>query len=103
MKIKSLLGLMLFLMLSLGLTSCLWYVKRGVEKDGALVIAKIESFKKDKGRLPESITEVDKEMNPNGPFLYIKESPTKYTLSADLSMDSSDSYNSETKEWKVRP
>ena len=103
MKINNLLGLMLFLILSLGLTSCQWYIKRGVEKDGSVVINKIESFKKDKGRLPESLIEVDKDMNSEGPFTYTKESPTKYTLYALLSMDSSYHYDSETKEWKVRP
>lgn len=71
------------------LCSCDTLVKRDIIKEGNEVIAKIELFKKDNGRLPESITKVDKNMNPDGPFIYTKESSDRYTLSALLSFDRS--------------
>ena len=88
------------------LCSCNYLAKRDTIKEkeeGKVVIAKIESFKKDNGKLPESLTEVDKDMNPEGPFIYTKESSTRYTLYAMLSMDRSYEYDSATQKWEVKP
>lgn len=101
MKRNFLLGLIIIVILSLGLTSCQSPDKQQLAKDGSVVVEKIESFRKDKGRLPESLTEVDKNMNPEDPFFYTKESPTKYKLSAILDLTHFYEYDSETKEWKV--
>lgn len=101
MKRSFLLGLIIFVILSLGLTSCESPDKQQLAKEGSVVVEKIESFRKDKGRLPESLTEVDKNMNPGDPFSYTKVSPTRYTLSAILSLTHFYEYDSETKEWKI--
>ncbi len=104
MKINNLLGLMFLIILSLGLISCESYQKREIEKDGTELIAKIEAFQKDNGRLPETLMEIGKKQEElDGPITYYKRSPTRYELSALLSMDSSYNYDSETKKWVRKP
>lgn len=101
MKRSFLLGLIILVILSLGLTACQSPDKQQLAKEGSVIVEKIESFRKEKGRLPESLTEVDKNMNSEDPFFYTKESPTRYTLSAVLGLTHFYEYDSETKEWKV--
>ena len=47
---------------------------------GNEVVSKIENFRKVKGRLPNSLTEIGIEETESGPIYYKKESETKYTL-----------------------
>lgn len=104
MKKNKSLNLIFLLILSLGLTSCEWYNKREIVREGNELIAKIEAFKKENGRLPETLMEIGKKPEElEGPIIYDKKSSTRYELSAMLSMDSSYCYDSETKEWTRKP
>jgi hypothetical protein len=104
MKLKFILGLAFTVMLSLAVSSCESYQKRQIEKDGEILITQIEAFKKENGRLPETLMEIGKKREElDGPFIYIKMSPTKYELQSMLSMDSSYHYDSETKKWTKKP
>ena len=71
---------------------------------GNEMIAKIENFRKEKGRLPESVLEIGmKETELEGPILYDKKSPSRYILSFMTSLDDGYAYDSDTKEWKKYP
>ena len=104
MKLKFLLRLAFTVMLSLAVSSCESYQKRQIEKDAEILITQIEAFQKENGRLPETLMEIGKKREElEGPMIYYKNSPTRYTLSEMLSMDSSYSYDSETKKWTRKP
>ena len=104
MKLKFILGLAFTVMLSLAVSSCESYQKRQIEKDAEIIITKIEAFKKENGRLPETLMEIGKKQEElDGPIIYFKTSPTKYELQALLSMDRSYNYDSETKKWTRKP
>jgi hypothetical protein len=100
MKLKFILGLAFTVMLSLAISSCESYQKREIEKEGEILITKIEAFRKENGRLPETLMEIGKKQDElEGPIIYYKKSPTRYELGAMLSMDRSYDYDSETKKW----
>ena len=104
MKLKFILGLAFTVMLSLAISSCESYQKRQIEKDAEIIITKIEAFKKENGRLPETLMEIGKKQEElDGPIYYIKESPTRYELGAALSMERTYNYDSETKKWTRKP
>ena len=66
---------------------------------GNEVVAKVESFRKDKGRLPNSLSEIGIEETESGPIYYRKESESKYTVWFGKELGESATYDSETKEW----
>ncbi|HXH69664.1 MAG TPA: hypothetical protein VNI60_04870, partial [Pyrinomonadaceae bacterium] len=49
-------------------------------KMGDEIVNKIENFKKDKGKLPEKLSEIGIEEKEDSPIHYKKESETKYIL-----------------------
>ncbi len=61
---------------------------------------KIENFKKDKGKLPEKLSEIGIEKKEDSPIHYKKESETKYILWFGTTLGESVTYNSDTKGWK---
>lgn len=104
MKLKFILRLAITVMLSLAVSSCESYQKRQIEKDAEILITQIEAFKKENGRLPETLMEIGKKREElEGPIIYIKESDSRYTLMELLSMDSSYHYDSDTKKWTRKP
>jgi hypothetical protein len=69
-------------------------------KTGNEIVNKIENFKKDKGKLPETLSEIGIEEKEEGPIYYRKESETKFVLWFGTILGESVTYNSDTKEWK---
>ena len=69
-------------------------------RTGNEIVNKIENFKKAKGKLPETLSEIGIEEKEEGPIYYKKESETKYILWFGTTLGESVSYNSDTKEWK---
>ena len=67
---------------------------------GNEVIAKIESFRKEKGRLPNSLSEIRIEETESGSIYYRKESESKYILWFGKELGESVAYDSDTKQWK---
>ncbi len=69
-------------------------------KAGNEIVNKIENFKKDKRKLPETLWEIGIEEKEDSPIHYKKESETKYILWFGTTLGESVTYNSDTKEWK---
>lgn len=67
---------------------------------GNEVAAQIESFRKEKGRLPNSLNEIGIAETEEGPIYYRKESETKYILWFGKKLGESETYDSDTKQWK---
>lgn len=68
--------------------------------EGDKVIIKIEKFRNETGRLPNSLTEIDISEKESGPIYYQKKSDSKYILWFGKELGESMVYDSETKEWK---
>ena len=62
--------------------------------------AKIEKFRNEKGRLPNSLSETGIVETEAGPIYYRKESESKYILWFGKELGESVVYDSETKQWK---
>ncbi len=69
-------------------------------KQGKEAITKIENFKMEKNRLPNSLNEIGIEESESGPIYYRKESETKYIVWFGKELGESMTYDSETKQWK---
>lgn len=102
MKLNFISSLTLVAALSLIFCSCDYLAKREIINEGNVVIAKIESFKKDNGRLPESLAEIGIVETEAGPF-YKKEDSSRYTLYDALGFDKSLVYDSATRKWEEKP
>jgi hypothetical protein len=73
--------------------------ERQLVRAGGEIIAKIESFKKENRRLPESLTEVGVEEKDEGPIYYERKSETKYVLWFGMELGESVTYDSESRKW----
>ena len=69
-------------------------------REGDKIVAKIESYKKEKRRLPESLLEVGAEEKEEGPIYYSRKSETKYVLWFGMELGESVTYDSETRKWR---
>ncbi len=101
MKLKSTYCNVLVLALLIVACSCGAYSRQGrLIKEGNEIVGKIESFRKDKGRLPDSLSEIGIKETEEGPIYYAKKSDTKYVLWFGAELGESVSYNSDTKKWE---
>lgn len=73
--------------------------EQNLRNEGNQFIAKIESFKKDKNRLPNSLKNVGIEEKEEGPVYYLKTSETTYKVWFGTSLGESVTYDSEKREW----
>lgn len=76
-------------------------VARQIEA-GNKVINRIESFRRDQGRLPNSLAELGIEEKEEGPIYYDKKTDTKYILWFGTDLGESAAYDSEKKKWEQR-
>ena len=67
---------------------------------GNEVIAKVETYKKEKGRLPNSLSEIGIVEMESGPIYYKKQSETKYVIWFGKELGESATYDSDTKKWE---
>jgi hypothetical protein len=72
-------------------------------KEGNVLIGKIELFKRDQGRLPDSLSEIGIEEKEEGPLYYEKKSNTKYVLWFGTELGESIVYDSDHKKWNGPP
>ena len=68
-------------------------------KAGNERVAKIEKFRNEKSRLPNSLSEIGIVEDESGPIYYRKESETKYIIWFGKELGESATYDSETKKW----
>jgi hypothetical protein len=99
MKLKFELVIIILLTVIFGSLSCNLNGRDKV-KTGNEIVNKIENFKKDKGNLPKTLSEIGIEEKEEGPIYYRKESETKYILWFGTTLGESITYDSDTKEWK---
>ena len=75
-------------------------VSAGKTAKGNEAVVKIEKFRNEKGRLPDSLSETGIAETESGPIYYRKESESKYILWFGKGLGESVVYDSETKQWK---
>lgn len=68
-------------------------------KKGNETVKKIESFKTENGRLPNSLSEIGIAETESGPIYYRKQSETKYIVWFGKTLGESATYDSETQKW----
>lgn len=66
---------------------------------GNEVIAMVEKFRSEKGRLPNSLSEIGIVETESGSIYYEKKSETKYIVWFGKELGESATYDSDTKEW----
>lgn len=93
MKLK----FILLLILAFYISAC---SHSGKMKQGNELVSKIEKFKSEKGRLPESLSEIGIVETESGPIYYKKESDSKYIVWFGTSLGESMTYDSDTKQWR---
>ncbi len=72
-------------------------------KDGDFLIDKIEGFRLEKGRLPNSLEEIGYEERDGVDVLYYdKRDSTHYTISFGTSLGESKFYYSDSQQWEDR-
>jgi hypothetical protein len=100
MNPKPVLSVVLVLVLSVVACSCGTYLRaERLTKEGNEIVGKVESFRKDKGRLPDSLSELGIKETEGGPIYYAKKSDTKYLLWFGAELGESVSYDSDSKKW----
>lgn len=102
MRLKSIYIIALMFVLVILFSSCRFFWRENFNL-GNEAIAKIENFKKDNGRLPESLAEIGIKETEGGPIFYHKKSPSRYLVWFTTGFDDGYFYDSETKEWKAYP
>jgi len=83
--------------------SCLLFTACGHgEKleQGKVIIAKIEKFKSEKGRLPKGLVEIGVDETEDGQIYYEKKSESRYILWFGTTLGESVTYDSETGKWE---
>lgn len=78
-----------------------------MDKQGLELVAKIDAFKKEKGRLPENLGELGLKQWSDGAykyrdgvFYYEQKRDSSYSLDYLLDFDTNKSYNQETGKWE---
>lgn len=102
MRLNFVFGIALIAVISFALCSCdiNYFEKNEIKKKGEVVIAKIEAFKKEKGRLPEDLAEIGVAVSEGGPIFYQKKNSSSYEVWDTIGFDRSYVYDSETQKWK---
>ena len=70
---------------------------------GQKVIAKIEQFQRDQGRLPSSLAEIGIRETESGPIYYEKKEERRYIVWYGTTLGESVTYISEIRKWDDRP
>lgn len=79
-------------------SSC-YFREQNLRNKGDQVIAKIESFHKERNRLPHSLADIGIEDKEEGPIHYHRTSDTTYQIWFGTSLGESVTYDSEKREW----
>lgn len=66
------------------------------------IITRVETFKRDKGRLPASLSELGIEEKEAGPHYYLKEGGGNYVLWLRTEKGEVISYDSESRKWQQK-
>jgi hypothetical protein len=67
---------------------------------GDHVIAQVEKFKQQHGKVPDSLEEIGIKADESGPIYYEKKSDSHYIVWYGTSLGESTTYDSEVRKWK---
>ncbi len=100
MNLRSVALITVVFALFVSLTACGNQTEK-LEKSGIAdwVITRVENFKKDKGRLPADMHELDYYVTEGGPVFYDRDSGSKYNVSYEVGWEQY-TFESDTQEWK---
>lgn len=79
--------------------SCSGFKSWKLRREAETVISKIEHFKTDNSRLPNSLAEIGVVENEEGPTSYRKLSEASYQIWFGTDLRESSTYNSDNKKW----
>ena len=73
--------------------------EKGLISDGNIIIEKIEKYKNQNKKLPESMKEIGLDVKEDGPIYYNKFDSNEYIISFGYGVGESINYNSKTGKW----
>jgi len=105
MKTKKIITAILIIIVGL---FCLWFFwlrnarEKRLTKEGYIIIEKIEKFKQEYNRLPNTLSEIGiiEKDETNPPLYYDKRDSVHFTISFGISLDDSKIYYSDSKKWE---
>lgn len=97
-------GIIVLLVLAFSLVLYFRYVEnKKYEKQGIELVIKVEEYRKQNSRLPNSVTDLGlAEPMGVGPY-YEKKDSLNYVVFFNIGFDNTKTYYSKTKEWKDEP
>ena len=104
MKRKIIIGIIGIVAIVVGAIRFLQYEEdKNYKKRGVILISKIEEYHKQKGQLPNSLSDIEiaEEMG-DGPY-YEKKDSQYYIVYFNIGFDNAIIYSSKTKEWGEKP
>lgn len=104
MKRKIIILFIVIVAIGIGTIRILQYKEdKNYKKRGEILISKIEEYRKQKGRIPDSLSdlEIAEEMG-DGPY-YEKKDSLHYIIYFNIGFDNTKIYYSKTKEWREKP
>lgn len=81
-------------------SACFQSRKQKLIEEGNRVVAKIEAFRNQRGKLPDSLQEIGIEEKLEGPLFYEKTGDNEYRLWFGTELGESVTYNSKTRKWQ---
>jgi hypothetical protein len=100
MRQKTTFSVLAAAVLSFAFCSCGLYSEDSRVKEGNELIAKIERFRSEKGRLPASLAELGIKEKEEGPLYYSKRGESDYVVWFGTTLGESVTYDSRSKKWQ---
>ena len=82
------------------LSTCAGSRKQQLEHAGNRLVAEVETFRKNNGRLPTSLSEIGHKDTEKGPLYYRKENESRYVIWFGTQLGESVTYDSQTQRWE---
>jgi hypothetical protein len=73
--------------------------ERKLKESGAAVIAKIENFRTENSKLPDTLSDVEVQDSEEGPFYYRKTGESSYEVWFGADLGESVTYDSKSHKW----
>lgn len=98
---KRVIGIYLIILLSVSFTKCR-NSDKSLMRQGNELAAKVEEYKKNSGKLPSRLKDLDIKETMEGPLFYEKKDSVNYIIWFGTTLGESMIYYSDTKEWDYR-
>ena len=87
------------LIITIPLSSCSYFREQSLKNEANQIIVKLENFKKENNRLPDSLSGIGIEEKEEGPIYYRKTGDATYKIWFGTSLGESVTYDSEKRKW----